>query len=48
MLATALARVVAAARAAQAEEPEPVEAPEPAHVGDGEALASTGSGAERP
>jgi DNA-binding MarR family transcriptional regulator len=48
VLATALARVVAAARAARAEEPEPAEAPEPAEVGDEEALASTGSGAERP
>jgi DNA-binding MarR family transcriptional regulator len=48
VLGTALARVVAAARAAQAEAPALARAPEPAHIGDEEALASTGSGAERP
>jgi DNA-binding MarR family transcriptional regulator len=48
VLSIALARVVAAARAAQAEAPALVRAPEPALPEDEEALASTGSGAERP
>ena len=54
VLATALARVVAAAKAAQAQHPEPAQAQEPpedlepALAGGQEALAAAGPGAERP